>query len=235
MRRVAKGDGDRVPVEVVDADDAHRRVDGVVEHLAQHIAPVARLPSVDPDRALAPPCPDSRRPKMAVCLHRSLDEPTPQVALVTRPERHVLGRVGHGHELGQRGRAVDVAEVEEHVGDGRAERLRDAGSQPSGLPHAGDAEIDSDQRDLRVAVAEHQHGGCQIALDRLDRGAEESQSGHAGAELRIDRAPGGSGVQRRSHLVSSKRRREGRRATPLPVRADLQAATTPATPLGSRC
>ena len=199
MCGVAEGDGDRVAVEVVDADHADGWVDRMVGHLSEHVAPVAGLATVDADRALAPAAADPRRLQPAVRLHRSLDEPAPQVALVPRPERHVLVRIGHRHELGQRGSAVVVAQVQEHVGDRRVERVGDGGPQPQALRHADHAEVDRDQRHLRVPVAEHEDRRRQVALDRLDRGAEQPQACLAGAEQRVDRPPGGPGVERRSH------------------------------------
>ena len=199
MGGVAKGDGDRVAVEVVDADHADGRVDRVVGYLAQHVAPVAGLAPVDADRALPPTTADPGRLQPTVRLHRGLDEPALQVALVPRPERHVLGRVGHRHELGQRGRAVDVAEVQEDVRDGRAERIGHRRPQAAGLGHADHAEVDPDQRDLAVTVAQHEHRRRQVALDRLDRRPEQPQARHAGPQLRVDRPACGSGVERRSH------------------------------------
>ena len=58
---VAKGDGDRIAVEIVDADHADRGVDRVVGDLAEHVPPVAGLSPVDADRALAPAAADPRR------------------------------------------------------------------------------------------------------------------------------------------------------------------------------
>jgi hypothetical protein len=61
VARVAEDDGDRIAVEVVGADHADRRVDRVVGHLAEDIAPVAGLAPVDADRALAPAAAEPRR------------------------------------------------------------------------------------------------------------------------------------------------------------------------------
>ena len=146
----------------------------MVGYFSEHVAPVAGLASVDADRALAPAAADPGRLQTTFGLHRSLDEPAPQVALVPRPEAHVLVRVGHRHELGKRRRAVDVAEVQEDVRDGRAQRLGYGGPQAAPLGHADHAQVDRDHGDLRVAVAQNQDRPCQVALDRLDRRAEQA-------------------------------------------------------------
>ena len=77
MRGVAEGDGDRVAVEVVDADDADGGVDRVVGYFSEHVASVAGLASVDADRALAPAAADPGRLQTTVRLHRSLDDLAP--------------------------------------------------------------------------------------------------------------------------------------------------------------
>ena len=105
----------------------------MVGHLAEDVVAVPRLAPVDPDRALAPAAPDPGRLQPRIGLDGSLDEPPAEVLLVPRPERDVLGRVGHGHELGEGRCAVVVAQVEEDVGDRDPERLghrRRAAGQP---------------------------------------------------------------------------------------------------------
>src|SRR5436190_10933990 len=82
MRRIAECDGDRVAVEVVDADHAHGRVDRVIGHLPEHVAPVAALAPVDADRAHAPAAADPSRLQPLVRLPGSVDEPALQIALV---------------------------------------------------------------------------------------------------------------------------------------------------------
>ena len=234
---VAEEDGDRGAVEVVDADHAHGGVDRMVGHLAEDVAPVAGLAPVDADRALAPAAADPGRLQAAVGFECCLYEPAQQVALVSHAERHVLLRVGHRHELGQRRGAVIVAQVEEYVGDGRAERLGNGGSQAAALGHADHAEIGRDQRDLRVAVAEHEDRRRQVALDRLDRRAEQPQARLAGAEQRVDRPAGGSGVERRSHSrpPTDQERRGTALRRPSVFRARQPAATSSARPSGGRC
>ena len=85
MRRVAEEDRDRRAVEVVDADDSDRRVDRVVDHLAENVDAVTGLAPVDPDVALTRPGAEPRRLQGGGGLERRLDEPSLEVALVARP------------------------------------------------------------------------------------------------------------------------------------------------------
>jgi hypothetical protein len=55
MTPITEGDGQRLAVQVVHTDDAHRRVNLAIRHFAEKDHAVwARLPPVHPDPALPP-------------------------------------------------------------------------------------------------------------------------------------------------------------------------------------
>ena len=134
MAGVAEDDGDRLAVEVVDADDTDGRVDRVVGYFAQHVAAVAVLAPIDADGAFAPTAADPRRLQPRIRLHRGLHESAAERVSVALLQRHLLRRVGH--VVGQRHARVRVTRVEEHVCDGDAQRLRDPVAELLGGPLA---------------------------------------------------------------------------------------------------
>ena len=94
MAGVAEEGGDRVAVEVVDADHADGGVDRVVGYLAEDVAAVAALPPVDADRALPPAAADPGRLQTAVRLDGGLHERLGAANPVAALQDHLLGVSG---------------------------------------------------------------------------------------------------------------------------------------------
>ena len=74
VSRIPENDRDRVPVEVVEACNAHRAVDRMLGDRAEHPDAISKLAPVDADAALAPAGAQTRRPKRRVRLEGCGDE-----------------------------------------------------------------------------------------------------------------------------------------------------------------
>ena len=160
-----------------------------------------------------------------------------EVALVALAEGGFLGRVRHRHELRERGRAVVVAQVQEHVRDrgARAPSRRPRAAAPP-PPCSSRRGRSPRQHDLRLACGQHERRRGQVALDRLDRVAEEPEPRLAGAERWVDDAARGACAEGRAHGVSMRsrsspprcRRRSRRGRSPGSGRRRVASASEPA-------
>ena len=131
MAPVAELDGDRTALEIIDADHAHRRVNGRARHLSQDVFAIgAGLTPVDSDVTLAPARADTRLLQTLVRFDCGPDKRPDEVVLIALLDASLLGRDLHPARKGWG--AVSVAHVEHHMGCGCLDRL---GDLPARLRH----------------------------------------------------------------------------------------------------